>query len=155
MAQPITTAQLCKLQTLWGQRMHAAGVSDQDEARDLRYQFIAQATSGRAHKTKELSYADARLILQLLSGQGTLRIADGEAAWAAGNHGRRDVDQAADVLAGEQQFAFLRVLRDELGWDQARLDAFIAHQLGGRPIRTMGNCNKVAWALKAILRRKR
>jgi len=57
-----------------------------------------------------------------------------------------------------RQLERIAELRARLGWDAARFEAFMRSRSGpllGRPeIRTMGEANKVAWALKRILNSK-
>lgn len=151
MAKPISARQLTCIQALWSRRMHAAGVLDRAEARAMRHQYIQQLTAGRANETKKLSAADATLVIRSLRGA---RIEDGAPAHAAGTHGRRGHhDGREQVIIGAQQVALLAVLLGKLGWDQARLDAFVGRQIGaGRQIRTMADFNRVVWGMKSLIR---
>jgi len=157
MANPISVRQLVCLQSMWARRMRTRGIAAAD-SRELRHEYIAAATDGRARGTKELSFADAKRVLRLLfaeQGSKTMTIADAAAARAAGTHGRKaHYDASGVMLAGEQQFALLATLRHAIGWDQARLDVFVARQLGGAAIRTMADANRVIWAIKSMMRRQ-
>ena len=157
MAKPISARQLVCLQAMWAARMRARGITAND-SRELRHEYIASATDGRARETKELSFADANRVLRLLFAEQrgqAMTIADGAAARAAGTHGRKaHYDASGVMLAGDQQFALLATLRHAIGWDQARLDLFVARQLGGRAIRTMADANKVIWGIKSMMRRQ-
>lgn len=152
MAQPITKLQLRCLQTLWSVKMRAAGISSADDSRDMRHQYIEVATAGRAKSATELSFPDARRVIDMLSReQQGLQIDNAEVAQAAGTHGRRGFQSAHEVMVGEPQVRLLRQVQLRLGWDYARLDAFIERQLGqGREIRTMADFNRVYWGLKRI-----
>ncbi len=131
--------------------MRAAGITSRDDARELRHAYIKEVTSGRAAETKELSDADARLVIRSLKGG---KIAAGDVAHAAGTHGRHGHhDGRRQTLIGAPQTALLAVLIGRLGWNRERLDAFIARQLGsGRQIRTMADFNRVAWGMKSLIR---
>lgn len=152
-ARAVTKKQLAMIHTLWHQRV---GATD-DDGREMRHAYIRSVTQGRAQETRNLSQADARLVIrQLLKDQrALLRIDDLQTAHAAGTHGRRGTSEQTEVLIGTPQIALLQDLQRALGWDQPRLSGFIERQLGvGRQIKTMRQCNKVLWGMKALLRKK-
>ncbi len=160
MAEPITKLQLVALQTLWAKKMRLAGIDPaSDDSRSMRHEYIRTATAGRAAQTKELNRVDARRVMDLIAADAgerrALRIRDREAAHDAGNHGRRDYHGGALRLIGDGDRELLRRLQAAVGWDQARLDAFIARQLAGRQMRTVADLNKVVWPLKRMARVKR
>lgn len=136
--------------------MQAASILDRDESRALRHQYIGELTAGRAAGAAELSFADAKRVIQrLISDQGgAAAIADAGAGHAAGTHGRRGHhDGRQQAMIGAPQTALLATLLGRLGWDRGRLDAFIERQLGtGRRMRTMADFNRVVWGLKSLIR---
>ena len=79
---------------------------------------------------------------------------------AAGMAGRKKAPGGADV---DEKVVHLATTADvqlcydaayAIGWDRERLMSFIRRQLGGREtIRTLAECNKVLWPLKAMGRR--
>jgi len=155
MAKPISARQLVCLQAMWAARMRARGITAND-SRELRHEYIAAATDGRARETKELSCADAQRVLGLLSrelGGAKLQLADAETARAAGTHGRAGHhDRRHQMIAGAETFALIERLRCALRWEKASLDAFVGRQLGGRPLHTMADANAVIWPMKRMLR---
>lgn len=158
LARPITKPQLRAFQAMWAQRMRARGIANMDDSRELRHEYIAAATEGRAKQTLELSHSDAARLLRGLSRElAGLSIANGAAAQAAGTHGRRGYDDGREqALIGAQQTALLGVVVGRLGWDTSRLDAFVGRQLGdgstAGSIRTMRDFNRVIWPLKRMAR---
>ena len=67
--------------------------------------------------------------------------------------GRKGVKQKTEFFVKERE---LRMLHDAAmlrGWNQETLDAFIARQLKGEPLRTVGQLNKVLWPIKAMNKR--
>lgn len=73
-------------------------------------------------------------------------------AQKAGTEGRHDQAHDETTLVGDRDIRRIQRELDRLGWDQARLDAFLASPRGpnGRStlIRTLGEANRVYWALK-------
>lgn len=156
MPKPLNPRQLAYIQSLWARRMRTAGIAGGDEARELRHTYIREVTSGRAAATNELTFADAmRVIRSLIDDQaGRPTIADRERAQAAGTHGRRGSRSRQLVMASPEHVNLLIGYAYRLGWTRERLDAFIGRQLGaGRRVQTVGDCNKVLWGLKSMVRR--
>jgi hypothetical protein len=71
-----------------------------------------------------------------------------------GTEGRRDQIHAETTMVSPDDMRRIQWQLTRLGWDQARLDTFLASPrgpLGGRTqIRTLGDANRVYWALKRI-----
>lgn len=83
---------------------------------------------------------------------------DRKSAEKAGTEGRRDQLHTESTMASADDFARIQAQLTRLGWNQAGLDRFL---LGSRSpikgrtvIRTLGEANKVYWALKHIPARK-
>ncbi|GEM_PF-812353 len=84
---------------------------------------------------------------------------DNELAQAAGTHGRRARRDNKEIMAGADDVAAIDALRARLGWSLAAFDAWLSSPrspLAGRSdhtLRTWSDCNRVRWALKAMLKR--
>lgn len=73
---------------------------------------------------------------------------------AMGNAGRKHADsQQTEFLCNDREHEMLRDIAGKLGWDEAALQRFCERQIKLPAPRTMGEHNKVLWALKAISRR--
>lgn len=156
----ITAPQLRRLQVLYGQFCRHS--LDTGTSREERLAF-ASARIGR----KITSYSDLTIDegKQLIDGlQRALGVAlpsktprrrmsrhQGE---KAGTEGRHDQIHSEVTLAGDQDIRRIQREMTRLGWDQQRLDAFLASPSGpnGRStaIRTLGEANRVYWALKRM-----
>jgi len=70
----------------------------------------------------------------------------------AGTEGRHDQIHDETTIAGDKDIRRIQREMDRLGWDQARLDAFLASPRGPNArrttIHTLGDANRVYWALK-------
>lgn len=79
-------------------------------------------------------------------------------AQKAGTEGRRDQIHAEATMASAADLERIQKQLARLGWDTARLEAFLrssSSPLKGREqIRTLGDANKLYWALKHIPARK-
>lgn len=77
-----------------------------------------------------------------------------ESAHAAGTAGRRGSEEKTVQLATTEDLARIQAVLVDLGWDQARLEAFLrsgSSPLRGRgQVRTQADANKVYWALKRM-----
>ncbi len=84
---------------------------------------------------------------------------DRQAALAAGTHGRRGDDRSVQVMAGPEELQELDQLRERLGWTREAFEKWLVSPtspVGGRTqLRTLADCNRVRWALKAMVRRRR
>lgn len=72
---------------------------------------------------------------------------------ATAMEGRRDERGQVEHLVNARELALLREAAALRGWSQETLDAFCRRQNGGRALRTIGDLNRVLWALKAMNRR--
>lgn len=162
MTKPISTAQMRRLQTLYGQ---LCAHTQQPADREARIGW-AQALVQRPIKSfNDLDRADAKHLIDTLQAQ--LGIAptrpdrprlDRRAARKAGTEGRRG--SAQETLAGPREIELVTAARDRLGWSQARLDAFLRSPSSPLPNRdnpsmhTLWAANRVYWALKRMAERK-
>ncbi len=177
-ATAISLRQLRRLQTLWG--LHWKQVTRDPrpvahDSREARIGWLAGIAGRQLSTSKELTRDEAARAIDELqkalppdairrTGRGSRATAYGPGrARAMGTAGRRtghgpratghDVIDMVDAPTLE----LLATLKAKLGWDQARLEAFLrspSSPLAGRTeISTLGQANAVIWALKAILRR--
>jgi len=154
----ITTPQLRRLQVLHGQYVrHSLDAACTREGRIL----WASAQVNRAIDSfSDLTVEEGRKLIDSL--QGILGVAlpsktprrrpTRRAAQKAGTEGRHDQLHAETTLAGDKDIRRIEREMDRLGWDQSRLDAFLASPRGPNRrstlIRTLGEANRVYWALK-------
>src|SRR5260370_35409009 len=169
MSETISRAQLKALQSLWGlyarHSLDAAGDADPRAAR-LAW---ASAQIGRELTTfGELHAEEAARLIELLKqalGQEVKphwrRPRDREAALAAGRHGRKGIPIEIPVLAAPEDIARVHEMRERVERVGMSLEGFEAWlrsrnsplgRFGDPTLRTVGDCNKVLWALKALLR---
>ena len=160
-AVAITSAQVQRLQILYGQferhTLDAPGAARQD-----RLQWASAACGRIIGSFKDLTLEEGKRLIDGL--QNSLGVKapskaprrkqtrrDGE---KKGTEGRHDQIHPDITLAGPSEFALIRRDLDRLGWDQARLEAFLASPRGPNKrstvIRTLGDANRVHWALKRM-----
>jgi hypothetical protein len=161
----ISGAQLRALQTLFG--LYAK--SSLDVGADLRAERLAWATRtlGRPVSSfKDLRGSEAAQLvgaLKLVLGQESeparRKPRSREAAHAAGTHGRKNRPVQIEMLATREDLEAVDSLRERLGMAKENFDAWLLSRsspLRGRAVpvlRTVADCNRVRWALKAMLRR--
>lgn len=154
----MTPAQLRRLQMLWHRWM---GRRRLPEARDreLRHAYIEIVTRGRVRETKELTGADATLVIRRLE-RATRRRGAVAFDYVAGTAGRHGYDEHREVSPPPAAWRSLDQAAAALGMAPARLDHFIAAHYAGvglrrrQDIRTLADLNRVLWGLKALLRRR-
>lgn len=161
----ISPEQLRALQTLYG--IHARRSLDVAGA-DPRAERLAWASRniGRALGSfTELRRPEAEALLNSLRGElgeGSelrRRPRDRYTARAAGTHGRRGRVGNDQVMATRQDTEAIDELRERLGWSQEQLAAWLSSSsspIRGQAsptLRTWSDCNRVRWALKAMLKR--
>jgi hypothetical protein len=132
--------------------------------REERLRWAGQNIGRTVSSFKELSSAEAAHLIDLLKGamgqySPPRPRPSRERAHDMGTAGRRSAARDLLVMASQDDLALLQRDLDELGWDQARLTAFLAAPSSplkhGSAIRTLADVNKVHWALKNILARER
>jgi hypothetical protein len=154
----VTSAQLTRLQTVysqWSQRFLFEA-----NTREARLREMGQR-AGRKHplaSASDLNAGEAKLLID--SFQSELGIAETQPpkrlsareALNAGTSGRHDQANEETTLAGGKDIARIQRELDRLGWDQKRLDAFLASPRGPNArrtvIRTLADANRAYWALK-------
>lgn len=157
----ISKGQLVRLQILYQQLAHhelGMGLS-----REERMAW----TSARLHKPvtsfSNLSREDAGWLIDQIQQHLGIKVPvkprkrlDRDAAHSAGTEGRRKDDGKQATLAGAAEFARIHYVLDVLGWNEQQLDGWLRSSrspLGHRAtptIRTLGDANRVWWALKRM-----
>lgn len=173
--KPISSGQLKRLQVLYGQlcRHTDQGHADPKVARESRLIWASGLIERPIASFSDLTQNDARHLIDTLQGQlgvpetkykhsrravrrGNRRL-DSHAAQKAGTEGRHDQIHNESTLVCAADLARIQYALDELGWNQAQLDAWLRSSrspLGKRAtpeIRTLGDANRVWWALKRMI----
>jgi hypothetical protein len=162
----ITPEQLRRLQTLYGQ--YEAHTLDVDRGRGARLHWASQQLGRMVDSFSSLSLDEGRKLIDII--QGVLNVKapsktprkrmSRHAAEKAGTEGRRDQihNETTLVSPDSKIFELIQQQLTRLGWNQAGLDRFLlgsSSPLKGKTqIRTLGDANKVYWALKRIPARK-
>lgn len=181
----ITKDQLKRLQTLWGQyarRELWADAPNIDMEPRLRGQISrttrlewASHNSGREIRSfKDLTLSEASVLINVIQDALGIkesspaagkrryrsRIKDRDLARAAGTEGRRGYDKKLTLATAEDLEMIDRQL-SAMSWDRGRLDALLrssSSPLGRRSnpeIRTIGDVNRILYALRGIARHTR
>jgi hypothetical protein len=158
---PITKGQLVRLQILYQQLAHhelGMGLS--------REERVAWA-SARLHKPvksfSDLSREEAGWLIDQIQTYLGVKVParprkrlDRDAAHRAGTEGRRSDPGRQSTLAGKAEVARIHYVLDVLGWNEQQLEAWLrssrsplAHN-ATPVIRTLGDANRVWWALKRM-----
>jgi len=156
----INRRQLRRLQTLYGQlAAHALEGSD----RTSRLRWASEQAGRTIGSFNDLTSQEANAMIDGLQGQLGLkaqsrprRRLDRDAARRAGTEGRRGNQSNESTMAGEADIARIRYVMDLISWSQEQLDAWLRSSrspLSRRAtpnIRTLGDANRVYWALKRM-----
>jgi hypothetical protein len=160
----ITAPALKRLQVLY--RQYEAHSLDVGAAREDRLAWAGARIGRRIDSFKLLTIEEG---IQLIDGlQRALntkvpsktprRRMGRQAAEKAGTEGRRDQIHAETTMASGADLERIQADLTRLGWDQARLEAFLrspkSPTRGRTAIRTLADANKVHWALKHLSPRK-
>jgi hypothetical protein len=164
----ISTAQLTRLQVLWTQY---ASREMMKNSRDERLRWASEQTKRAISSFKELTLSEASDLINLLQSEMGIkesspavrprrfrsRMKDRDQAHAAGTEGRRG-SRGNFTIAQAEDLSMLDAMLTEMQWTRERLDAFLtspSSPLRGRTqLRTVGDVNRVLWALKRIAARQ-
>ena len=177
----ISTAQLTRLQVLWTQYANREMVKNsRDErlrwANEELYHLRCAVDSHDFHSIssfKDLSLSEASDLINTLQGKLGIkesspavrprrfrsRMKDRDQAHAAGTEGRRG-SRDNFTIATASDLAMIDAMLTELGWTRERLDAFLKspssplRRRSNLQLRTVGDINRVLWALKRIAARQ-
>jgi hypothetical protein len=150
---------LKRLQTLWGLFCRQSQLDAKDRA--ARLGWLAGAVGRQLGSAKELTVEEAVTAIQAIQKHLPPELLrrkrpERRLAYAYGTAGRRGVDSKTVRMADADTWSLIDRLLGQLGWTRDRLDAFIRSSkspLRGRLISTLGDANRVIWALKGMLRR--
>lgn len=161
----ISAPALRRLQVLYSQyerhSLDAPGKSRED-----RLRWAAERVGHPVASFRDLSADEGRALIDTLQGLLNVKAPSRtprrrmarKAAEKAGTEGRRDQKHNETTLASADDLARIQQELTRLEWDQFRLDRFLLSSrspLKGRTrINTLGDANKVYWALKHIPARK-
>jgi hypothetical protein len=163
MANLISNPQRTRLQILYGQ--YAARSFDVEKPRDARLAWATETLGRPVLSFSKLTGDEGKQLIDHL--QAVLGLAETAPsrrrriskrdAQKLGTEGRADQihDETTMVDGSEPIFTKIRQSMTVLGWDESRLKAFLRSSRGpnnGRDtIRTLGEANKVHWALKNVV----
>jgi len=106
---------------------------------------------------KELTAKECRTLIDGLRGKPQGGGASGhkgtQRGYVMSQAGRRRSGTKVDYFVKDREMRMLREAALLRGWSDETLDAFIAKQLKGEPLRMMSQLNKVLWPLKSMNRR--
>jgi hypothetical protein len=158
----ITRAQLTRLQTLYSQ-WERHSLDCPGPSREQRIAWAAAEVKRPVDSFSKLTLDEGTRLIDLLQNavgrkfpaQKKKRAKTTRDTEKQGTEGRHDQIHAESTLAGPEAFAMIQRDLDSLGWDEARLEGFLRSRRGplqGRTVvRTLGDANRVHWALKRIL----
>ncbi len=165
MAQAITPNQLRRLQTLYGQ-FAAHGIGE--GGREARLKWASEQARRPIASFRDLRSEEARLLTDTLQDQLGVkhpvkrrRRLGRDDAKKAGTEGRRGNETNDVTLAGPGELARIQYALDEIGWSQEQLEGWLRSPRSplsnkAQPkIRTLGEANRVWWALKHMMDAKK
>lgn len=158
----ITAQQLKALQALW--HRFAGKLAPTGDERQARLSWASGFLGHAVSSFKELSGMEAaRMIdsLKLACGQqpGKRRRLKRDAAMARGTHGRRGRKAKVEMMATPEALEEVERLRARVGMTLENFESWLRSRsspLCGRAearLLTISDCNRVRWALQAMLRR--
>jgi hypothetical protein len=166
----ISDAQLTRLQVLWTQYARREMIKN---SRDERLHWASIQTKRAVFTFKELTLSEASDLINLLQSEMGIkesspavrprrfrsRMKDRDQAHAAGTEGRRG-SRDKFTIATADDLAMIDTMLTEMEWTRERLDAFLSSPSSplrtshNRQLRTVGDVNRVLWALKGIAARQ-
>ena len=134
-----------------------------DASRNARLAYISSKIGRQIGSASELTQGEANPAIDAMQGALPAEALRRRArpsmsqARAWGTAGRKKAGTKEIRFPDAQTFALLDHLLGELGWDRARLDAFLRSPkspVRGGVIRTLADANRIIWVLKGMLRRR-
>ena len=164
----VTAAQIVALQTLYA-RWSSHSLEIGADPRAARLAWASENIGRPIPSFSELSRDEARRLIDGLKGSIGQEVAEKPHPWrrirsrerahAAGTAGRRDAASSLIQMASPDDQARIDEALLRLGWSRERYEAWLqssSSPVAGKSagaILTVGEANKVWWALKAMLRR--
>jgi hypothetical protein len=162
MEAKITPAQMKRLQVLYSQLVRTT-FDGGDGSREARLAWASQLLCRSVSSFRDLTQGDARHLIDVTQQQLGVKVParkrdrlSGEKAMQAGTEGRRDGERGKHTLVGPRDLARIQYALDLLAWTQEQLEGWLRSPrspLGKRSnpsIRTVGDANRVWWALKRM-----
>jgi hypothetical protein len=165
----ISAAQLTRLQVLWGQYARREIINIH---REERLTWAGEQIGRFIGSFKELTLSEASMLINILQSAMQIkessavrprrfrsRIKDRDQAHAAGTEGRRG-SRGNFTIATAEDLNMIYAQLTDMGWTRERLDAFLVSPSSPlrtshkRQLRTVGDINRVLWALKRIAARQ-
>lgn len=161
----ITTAQLKRLQTCYGQM--CSQVIGFENTREARLAWASQILGREISSFAALSLDQARTLIDAAQGElghrtpqksKSVHKPTAEAARRAGLDGRKGDQEYADApqIASAADIETIQSYYQRLGWSAAQFEAWLTHRSsplrGRKQIRTQADANRVRWALKGMLK---
>jgi hypothetical protein len=170
--EQISRDQLKRLQTLWSK--YARHELWDNSSRGQRISWASAVTKRQLSSFNDLTSSEASTLISLIQAEMGIaetsparakrqyrsRIKDRDQAHAAGTEGRRGKSNSLTIATSED-LAMVDAQLTSMEWTRALLDAFLASSsspLGKRSnpqLRTLGDVNRVLWALKRIARKSK
>lgn len=160
MEKAITTGQMKRLQVLYSQM---ARHTQQGADRASRLAWASQLLRRPIASFSDLTLADARHLIDTVQGQLGVKVParprrrlNHQDAQKAGTEGRRGHASDEITLAGPSEFARISYVLDLIGWNEAQFDGWLRSsrsplsRKASPSIRTLGDANRVYWALKGM-----
>ncbi len=157
MNNTITKPQLQRLQVLYKQ--YERHTLDVDATREDRITWASSRIGRSIGSFSDLTIDEGRKLIDVLQGILGVRLPhkrrmSRHAAEKAGTEGRHDQIHDETTMVGDKDLRRIQREMSRLGWDQSRLEAFLASPRGPNggkaAIRTLGEANRVYWALKRM-----
>jgi len=159
----ISRFQLRRLQTLYS--VVTSRELGGEGSREARLSWAAKAIGRTIASFSDLDSNEANQLIDTLQaelGQASFkpfrRISDRDRAQAAGTEGRKRSPQDVKTIICAEDFSRINDAVARLGWTREQLEAWLASSSsplkGLTAIRTLGDANRVWWALKNMLKRE-
>ncbi len=165
-ADKISPLQLRALQTLFALYARRSLEMSAADVRTARLAWASENLGRPVTSFTELRNAEAARLLEMLKrslGQEVIppvrRPRSRQAAIGFGTHGRRNRRVDVEILAAREDLQEVDRLRERLGMMREDFETWLRSRSspigrrGGRELRTISDCNRVRWALKAMLKR--
>lgn len=160
-ASRITAKQMKRLQTLWGLFCRQSKREAKDRA--ARLDWAADVICRKISSFQELSADEAKTAIDAIqkylpSEMLRVKRPSRRTAQAYGTAGRRGHEDNEVRLVDAPTLELLNRLLGELGWTRERLDLFLRSSkspVRSGAIRTLAEANKVIFAFKGMLRRRK
>jgi hypothetical protein len=159
----ITTGQLKRLQTLYGQ---LCAHTIEPSSREARIAWAAGLVGRKLSSFSDLTGDEARRLIDGLQAQLGVRMPprkrmERRAAARHAKDGRRDGAEFASApeMVSAEDLAAIQQMYERLGWTRERFDAWLRSPTSpirktDTAIRSTSDANRVRWALKGMLRNR-